>query len=207
MMVNVIIAGRGGQGMVTAGDLIARAAVEHGLHAMSMPSFGVERRGAPAKSYVRISDAPILLRCDVTHADILCMCDSSIWRHFDFLSNVRGNSLLVFNTSLSSVALEKELKSGKHPSTLRTNNSRILTTDATALAMEKLGRPIANTALIGAFAAATALVSLDTVKKLILEQFGHLGEANCALAEATYYEIADKMEGKVWELTMDTLRQ
>jgi len=204
MIVNVVIAGRGGQGMVTAGDLIARAAVEYGFHAMSMPSFGVERRGAPAKSYVRISDTPILLRCDVTQADILCMCDSSIWRHFDFLSNVRENPLLIFNTPLSNIALEKELRSGKHPSNLQTDNSRILTTDATAHAMEKIGRPVANTALMGAFAAATPFVSLDTVKKLIMEQFGRLGEANCAVAEATYNEIAEKIEGKVWELTMDT---
>ena len=155
-IVNIVIAGRGGQGMVTAGDLIARGAVQHGLHALSMPSFGVERRGAPARSFVRISESPILLRCDVSHADILLMCDSSIWRHSDFLSTVRENALLIFNSPLSAEALEKELRSGKIPSTLKTSHDHILTTNATALAMEKIGRPIANTALMGAFAAASS---------------------------------------------------
>jgi pyruvate ferredoxin oxidoreductase gamma subunit len=84
-IINVTIAGRGGQGMVTAGDLIARAAVENGYHAVSMPSFGVERRGSPARSFVRISDNPVLLRCDVSNADILLMCDPTIWRYSDFL--------------------------------------------------------------------------------------------------------------------------
>lgn len=203
-LINIIIAGRGGQGMVTAGDLIARGVVQHGLHAVSMPSFGVERRGAPARSFVRISESPILLRCDVTHADILLMCDSSIWRYSDFLSNVRENALLIFNNSLSAEALEKELRSGKFPSTLKIDHHQILTTDATALAMEKIGRPVANTALMGAFAAATSLISLDTVKNLIREHFGPLGEANSALAEATYSEITDQMGGKLWELKMDT---
>ena len=190
--------------MVTAGDLIARGAVQHGLHAMSMPSFGVERRGAPARSFVRISENPILLRCDVTHADILCMCDSSIWCYFDFLSSVKEHSLLIFNSPLSSEALEMELKSGKWPSTLTTNHHQILTTDATALAMEKIGRPVSNTVLMGAFAAATALVSLDTMKNLIREHFGPLGEANSALAEAAYNEITGQMGGKLWELKLDT---
>ena len=190
--------------MVTAGDLIARGAVQDGLHAMSMPSFGVERRGAPARSFVRISESPILLRCDVTHADILCMCDSSIWRYFDFLSNVREHALLIFNSPLSAEALERELKSGKFPSTLTTNHHKILTTDATAMAMEKIGRPVANTALMGAFTAATSLVSLNTVKNVIREHFGPLGEANSALAEATYNEITSQMGGKLWELKMDT---
>ena len=202
-IVNVVIAGRGGQGMVTAGDLIARAAVRECLHAMSMPSFGVERRGAPAKSFVRISESPILLRCEVTHADILCMCDSSIWRYSDFLSNIKEHSLLIFNSMLSSSALEKELRSGEFPSTLMTEHQCILTTDATSLAMEKIGRPVANTALIGAFAAATSLVSLDTVNGLIREHFGPLGEANSALAEITYNEILGQMGGKPWELKTD----
>ena len=193
--------------MITAGDLIARGAVQHGLHAMSTPSFGVERRGAPARSFVRISDNPILLRCDVTHADILLMCDSSIWRHFDFLSNVNENALLIFNSSLSAGAMEKELRSGKFPSILRIDHHQILTTDATALAMEKIGRPVTNTALMGAFSAASSLVSLDTVKNLIREHFGPLGEANSVLAEATYNEIAEQMEGRLWELKTDTSRQ
>ncbi len=204
MMVNIIIAGRGGQGMVTAGDLIARAAVENGLHAMSMPSFGVERRGAPARSYVRISDAPILLRCDVIAADVLCMCDSTIWQYSDFLSNVCENSLLIFNTPLSAIALGKKLRSGKYSSTLKTDNHHIITTDATGRALEKIGRPVSNTALVGAFAAATSFISLSIVKKLILNQFGPLGEANSALAEAAYDETRDKLEGKLWELKMDT---
>lgn len=188
-MTNIVIAGRGGQGMVTAGDLIALGAVRQGLHAMSIPSFSGERRGAPAKSSVRISKSPILLRSDVTSADILLMCDSSIWRYFDFASNVRENALLIFNSSLSAAALEGELKSGKFPSTLRIEHYRILTTNATALAMEKLGRPIVNTVMMGAFAAASSLISLDTVKSLIGEHFGVSGEANIELAEAAYNEI------------------
>ena len=188
--------------MVTAGDLIARAAVQQGLHAMSMPSFGVERRGAPAKSFVRISKNPVLLRCDVTHADILCMCDSTIWHHHDFFSNVRKNALLIFNSPLSAEVLNHKLKSTPYSSTLKTNKYTLLSTDATGMAMEKIGRPVSNTALMGAFAAATSLVSIETVGNLIEEQFGLLGKANRALAEETYFDIVQQMEGKPWELKM-----
>ena len=189
--------------MVTAGDLIARAAVQKGLHAMSMPSFGVERRGAPAKSFVRISASPVLLRCDVTHPDILCMCDPSIWHHFDFLSDIRENALLIFNSPLSVGALEEELKRGDYPSTLRINHYQILTIDATSLAMEKIGRPVANTALIGAFTGATSFVDLSTVKRLVQEHFGALGESNSELVETTYHEIINQTGGTPWELKMD----
>ena len=190
--------------MVTAGNLIALGAVQQGFHALSIPSFGGERRGAPAKSSVRISDSPILLRCDVTTADILLMCDSSVWRYSDFLSNLRDGALLIFNSSLSVETLEKELKSGKFPSILRIEHNRIITINATALAMKKLGRPIFNTALMGAFAAASSLISLDTVKSLIKDHFTGSGEVNSELAEAAYNEVLGQMGGKPWELKMDT---
>ena len=111
---------------------------------------------------------------------------------------------MIFNSSLPAGTLEAELRSGKFPSTLSVDQHQILTTDANSLAMEKIGRPIANTALMGAFAAATSIVSLDTVKELIREQFGPLGEANSMLAEATYHEIAEQLGGELWELKTDT---
>ncbi len=203
-LTNIVVVGRGGQGMVTAGNLIALGAVQQGFHAISIPSFGGERRGAPAKCSVRISESPILLHCDVTSADILLMCDSSVWNYFDFVSNVRENALLIFNSSLSAEVLEKELRSGKFPSTLRIEHCRIFTTNATALAMEKLGRPIVNTALMGAFAAASSLISLDTVRSLVREHFDISGEVNCELAEAAYNEIVKQIGGNPWELKMDT---
>jgi len=121
------------------------------------------------------------------------MCDSSIWRYFDFVSNVREDALLIFNTSLPAEALESELKSGKFPSTLKIERYRVFTTNATALAMEKLGRPIVNTVLMGAFAAASSIISLDMVKSIVGEHFGVAGEANSELAEAAYNEILEQM--------------
>ena len=91
------------------------------------------------------------------------------------------------------------MRSGGHPSTLNGSRVRILTTDATTRAMEKIGRPIGNTALMGAFAAATGLMSLDTTKDVIQKHFGPLGAGNSALAEFTYREIEGQMGGQLWQ--------
>lgn len=180
--------------MVTAGDLIARSAVKQGLYAMSMPSFGVERRGAPARSFVRISESPILLRCEITEADTLCMCDPSIWRYHDFLSTTKEDALLIFNTPLSPENLKKEIVALQFSSGKKIKDHQILTIDATKLAIEMIGRPVANTAIMGAFAAGTSLISLDLMTDLIRDHFGALGESNSALAELTYNKIAYQME-------------
>ena len=56
-MFQVRIHGRGGQGVVTAAELLSLAAFQEGRHAQAFPSFGSERTGAPVVSFCRIDDA------------------------------------------------------------------------------------------------------------------------------------------------------
>ncbi len=158
--------GRGGQGIVTAGEWLAKAAALEGKYAQSVPSFGSERRGGPSQCSLRISDTPILLKFSVINFDQLYVFDPSIWKYVNVIAGMKDNAILVFNSRLSREELEDNLRSGKYGYTLE-KDATIYTIDATGIALEEIGRPITNTTMMGAFSAITGLVSLDSLVKIV----------------------------------------
>ena len=72
-MFQVRIHGRGGQGVVTAAELLAQAAFSAGRHAQAFPSFGSERTGAPVVAFCRIADEAIRVREPVMAPDALIL--------------------------------------------------------------------------------------------------------------------------------------
>ncbi|MCC6020738.1 MAG: 2-oxoacid:acceptor oxidoreductase family protein [Thermoproteaceae archaeon] len=165
--------GRGGQGMVTAAQLLAVAAVMEGKHAQAFPEFGPERRGAPVKSYLRVSDRPIYAREPVLRPDVIVVADPTLFKFEDPLSGAKESSILVVN--------------GAYKSPLKTYYI-----DATSLAVRVLGRPVVNTALVGAVIRATGVVSLDTALRALGKFFsGRLYEANAKLIELAHQETAE----------------
>ena len=90
--------GRGGQGVVTAAELIAQAAFADGKYALAFPSFGSERMGAPVQSFVRISETPIRARNQVYEPDYLIVLDATLIGSIDITAGLKPDGLLIIDT-------------------------------------------------------------------------------------------------------------
>lgn len=170
--------GRGGQGAVTASEIVAAAAILEGRYALAFPEFGAERRGAPVRAYTRISDDPVVPRTPITRPDIVVVLDPSLLGP-NVVEGLKPNGTLVVNhvKTPNDVARACQLAVP----------ARVAVVDATGIALKRLGRPIVNTAILGALIRATGVVSLDSVLSLVMERFpGKLGEANSQAVRDAY---------------------
>ncbi|MDO8593261.1 MAG: pyruvate ferredoxin oxidoreductase subunit gamma [bacterium] len=158
-MIQIRIHGRGGQGVVTAAELIAIAAFKDGKQAQAFPSFGVERTGAPVESYVRIDERPIITREQIYRPDILIIQDASLLDSVDLAKGADKKTIVIVNTA----------KAGGLKINLPQANIHAI--DAAKIALEIIGKNIVNTVILGAFAKTTDLVSLASLKSAIQEKF------------------------------------
>jgi len=180
-MFQVRIHGRGGQGVVTAAELLSVAAFTEGRHAQAFPTFGSERTGAPVVSFCRIDDQPIRAREPIAQPDALIIQDPTLLHQVDLFDGLGADGYLLVNSTRGF----EELGLGDLVRRLRAE--RLLTVPATELARECLGRPLPNAALLGGFAALSGVVSLESVAAAIRERFaGRVGEANVAAAEKAH---------------------
>jgi pyruvate ferredoxin oxidoreductase alpha subunit len=177
----VRIHGRGGQGVVTAAELLAAAAFAEGRYAQAFPSFGSERTGAPVVSFCRIDDRPIRTREPVTHPDALIIGDPTLLHQVSVFDGAGRGTLVLINTAREAGTL------GIGEFTGELDPPGAVTVPATELAREHLGRPVPNAALLGAFAALSGLVSMESVQAAIGERFpAAVAEGNTAAARAAY---------------------
>jgi len=182
----VRIHGRGGQGVVTAAELLSVAAFGEGHHAQAFPTFGSERMGAPVVAFCRIDDRQIRAREPIVEPDALIVQDPTLLLHVDLFAGLEADGYLLLNTSRSFA----ELGLGEYVQRFRT--ARALTVPATDIAREQLGRPLPNAALLGGFAALTRVVSLEAVTAAVRERFpGEVGERNAAAAQKAYRYVLD----------------
>ena len=173
------IHGRGGQGSVTAAELIATAAFTAGVFSQAFPAFGVERRGAPVQAFVRFSDEKIRLRSQVYEPDYVIVQDSTLIRDVNVFSGMKDGGLVLINTEKKG---EYNVPAGV----------KVIAFDATKIAIEEIGLPITNTTLMGAFAAASGEITLDALKGAIEERFpGKLAVTNFAAAKRAYEMIQE----------------
>ncbi len=180
-MFQVRIHGRGGQGVVSASQMMSVAAFHQGRHSQSFPSFGSERMGAPVVAFVRIDDKEIELREPVLEPDLLIVQDPTLFNAIDVFSGLRPDGYVLINSSKSAEDL------GIDDAVRNLPDGHVITVAATELAMKHLKRPTPNTVLLGAFAAVSDWLAMDGVEKAILEQFpGKIGEMNVAAAQAAY---------------------
>jgi len=180
-MFQVRIHGRGGQGVVTAAELLSIAAFEDGLYAQAFPTFGSERTGAPVVAFCRIDDVPIRVREPILEPDAIVVQDPTLVHQVDVFSGLVEEGFVLVNTSRS---LE-ELGLGELVD--RFSPDHLVAVPASELAREHLGRPLPNAALLGAFAALTGVVSLESLASAIHEKFkGDVAERNVAAANAAY---------------------
>jgi pyruvate ferredoxin oxidoreductase gamma subunit len=177
-MFQVRIHGRGGQGVVTAAEMLSIAAFREGKHAQAFPSFGSERTGAPVVAYCRIDDKEIRVREPILEPDALIIQDPTLLHQVDVFSGLRPGGYILINTARSFADLGLQDFVGRF---------KARAVPATELAMKHVGRPVPNAALLGAFAALSRLISLQSVAEAINEKFGgKVAAANVAAAGAAY---------------------
>jgi pyruvate ferredoxin oxidoreductase gamma subunit len=180
-MFEVRIHGRGGQGVVTAAELLSVAAFMEQRHAQAFPSFGSERTGAPVVSFCRIGDTEIRVREPILEPDALIVQDATLLHQVDVFGGLKPDGYVLINSSRTL----DELGLGAWSERFRPE--RLVTVPASDLAREHLGRPLPNAALLGAFAALTRAVSLESVVAAIRSRFGGpVGDANAAAAQAAF---------------------
>ncbi len=178
------LVGRGGQGVVTAGDLLGKAAVGEGRWAQSIPTFGPERRGALSLSTLRIGQKEVLLKCNQAQPDVLLVLDTTIWHQSNVFGGIKEGATLVFNTPRSAEEINQDLRSARYGFKIAAEHFRLFTVDATGIALDTLGRPITNTAMMGALVGATGLLKMASVESVLEERFGARAAANVEAARA-----------------------
>ncbi len=180
-MFNVRIHGRGGQGAVTAAEMLSVAAFDEGRHAQAFPTFGSERSGAPVVSFCRIDEKAIRIHEPISEPDALIVQDPTLLHQVKVFDGVGPAAYILINTSRTF----EELGIGEFSTGFR--EGRLITVPATDMAREHLGRPLPNAALLGGFAALTDVVSLESVVRAIKQRFaGSVGEGNAAAATAAF---------------------
>ncbi|MFN8162196.1 MAG: 2-oxoacid:acceptor oxidoreductase family protein [Solirubrobacterales bacterium] len=188
-MFEVRIHGRGGQGAVTAAEMLSVAAFLEGRHAQAFPSFGSERTGAPVVSFCRIDDRPIRTREPVSRPDALIVQDPTLLHQVDLFAGVGEGAYVLINSSVGFAEL------GLDELAERLRRERILTVPATELAREHLGRPLPNAVLLGGFAALSGLLEMESVATAIRERFsGEVGDGNVRAAEEAFSFVREEME-------------
>ncbi|MDY0266040.1 MAG: pyruvate ferredoxin oxidoreductase subunit gamma [Methanimicrococcus sp.] len=183
-MKEIRIHGRGGQGSVTAAELLSIAAFADGKFSQAFPAFGVERRGAPVQAFTRLDDVPIRVRSQIYEPDYVIVQDPTLLDVVDVTGGLKETGALIINTKESVDAF-------KHLDT----KAKIMTVDATKIAMDVIGLPIVNTILLGAFAATTGEVAVESIQDAVKERFaGRVGEKNAEAIRAAYDFVKEEME-------------
>lgn len=176
-MLEIRIHGRGGQGAVTTSRVLAHAAVLEGKYGQSSQIPLGDRRGAPVMAFTRIDDRPIHLRGNIKNPDLLIILDPSLVYVVDMISDLREGGSIIVNSP-------KEL-GFIQPTTY---------VDATSIAIKNIGQPIVNASILGAFSAATGLVSVDSILQAFASTFskrlkGERLERNLRAIRETHEEV------------------
>ena len=182
-MIEVRWHGRGGQGSFTVARLLGMASsVYGGEYAQAFPSFGPERRGAPVLGFTRIDSKKISDRSEVDSCDYVVVLDETLWGPA-VLSGLKRHTVIILNTD----------SPDKYKNTV---SNKIITLDATSLAIEYLGRPITNTAMMGALVATGDFVTLDNCKDAINASMNaKIAGKNKVLIEKAYSMVKEVLNG------------
>ena len=176
-MIEIRFHGRGGQGAVTAANILAIAAFKEGKDVQAFPYFGVERRGAPVTAFTKIDDKPVRIKSQIYEPDYVVVLDSSLLKAVNVTQGLKNGGTVIINAD-------------KKPEDIKGVQGKIATVDATAIAVKHgLGSkeaPIVNTAILGAFAKATDVVKLESIVKSIMDSAPAKRKENAEAAKEAY---------------------
>ena len=169
---------------MTSAELLSVAAFLEGRHAQAFPSFGSERTGAPVVAFCRIEDREIRLREPIARPDVVLIADPTLLHQVAVFDGLADDGLAIVNSGKDPAELGLEDLAARLP------EGNVLTVAASELARKHLGRPLPNAAMLGAYAAVSPYVSLDSVCAAIGERFkGPIGEGNAAAARAAHDQL------------------
>jgi pyruvate ferredoxin oxidoreductase gamma subunit len=188
-MFQMRVHGRGGQGVVTAAEMLSIAAFIEGRYAQAFPSFGSERMGAPVMAFCRIDDKEIRLREPVIEPDALIIQDPTLLHQVDLFKGLHSKGYILINSARNFDEL------GLHEFVRGFRPSHLATIAATELAVKHVGRPVPNVPLLASFAAVTRQVKLDSVIAAIRERFpSPIAEGNIAAAKEAFALATRRIE-------------
>jgi 2-oxoacid:acceptor oxidoreductase gamma subunit (pyruvate/2-ketoisovalerate family) len=155
--------------------MLGKAALSEGNYIQAFPEFGPERTGAPVRAFLRISKKPITIYAQVYEPDIVVCIDPTLVEVANPGDGLKKDGVLVLNTSMTPDQTRKKLglKTGK-----------VVTVDASAIAMQIMGRPFYNMPMLAAAVKTTAAVKLETVISEVLNRYpGKIGDLNKSAME------------------------
>jgi 2-oxoacid:acceptor oxidoreductase gamma subunit (pyruvate/2-ketoisovalerate family) len=175
------IHGRGGQGAVTAARMLASAFVIEGKFVASFPMYGFERRGAPVQAFTRVDEKPIREKTQVYFPDCMVVIDPTLFKISSLFSGIKPEGILIANSpQMFDKSFDKNLKTAG-------------IVNATQIAVEEIGRDIPNTSLLGAFAATTEWLKLDSILASLKEYLsGDMLQRNIRSCERGFREVKIK---------------
>lgn len=145
--------GRGGQGAFTAAKILGNAAMLDKKYALSFPSFGPERRGAPIQAYTKIDEHKIADRSALLKADYILYLDETLYTE-KVLQDLNENGLVFLNT-----------KSPEQYNGMK----NIVAVNVDKISEEVLKRPVSNTGMLALLAAQTGIVEVESVKRALTD--------------------------------------
>lgn len=179
-MKEIRIHARAGQGAITTAQLLGMAVFAQGRFAYAFPHFGAARMGAPMNSFVRIDDKEIHIRSQVNEPDYVLVMDATLMRGFDVFTGLKPGGVVVINE-------HEDAKNPEPP-----EGKKVYSVPANEIAQEVMGRPLGNTALLGAFAAATGEIDLEALNEAISKRFaGRVAEGNIKAAKRGFDYIKE----------------
>jgi len=179
-LVEIVLHGRGGQGSVTAANLLVAAALQDGnIGVQAFPFFGAERRGAPVRAFARIAESEIHLRSEIYTPDIVIVLDESIMDLVDILKGLKDKGKILINS---------RRKPDEFPFS---NKYNVATVDATAIAIKHDilvgGIPVVNTPILGAVPKVLNKVTLKSIQNVINSKWkGELAQKNIKATKDAY---------------------
>ena len=171
-MREIRIHARAGQGAITTAALLGYAYFLKGMYPYAFPHFGAARMGAPMNAFVRVDSKPVRLRSQIYEPDYVIVVDATLMRGFNCFSGLQEKGVAIINER-EGVGAPKVKPSQK-----------IFVVPANDIALKTIGRPLGNTALLGAYAAATDEIGLDNLIEAIKRRFsGKAQEDNIEAAK------------------------
>ncbi len=185
-MVEIRWHGRGGQGAKTAALLLGEAAVNAGKFVQAFPEYGPERMGAPVASFDRIADEEITIHSPVIAPEVVLVLDETLIDSVEVTKGLSEDGILIVNTPYEKKHIEDKVDW----------KGKVIVIDASKIALEKIGRPIPNTPMMGALMGAKELIPLDAFLKDTKEKLEkkfkskpEVIEGNLEAIKAAYEEV------------------
>lgn len=181
-MIEIRWHGRGGQGVVTVSDILARSVILEDKYAHHFPEFGPERSGSPVKAFTRISDEPIEIYSGIYYPDVIVIIDRGMSRNFrPYIEGLKEDGMIFLNLGEDVLDIDKSIL----PQGVKT-----YTVDAKKISVEEVGRPIFNIPMLGGLAKVLKMPSLNTIEEVLSKRFsGELIEANIKILRRAYNEV------------------